>query len=60
MVGQHFNRMRSAFEVVAKLLEAFDNREKLTVMRLVVQLSCDQLSGPESDWVPLRRRVAFG
>jgi len=41
MVGQHFNYMRSAFEVVAKLLKAFDNYEKLTVMRLVVQLSYD-------------------
>ena len=59
MVGQHFNRMRSALEVVAKLLKAFDNCKKLTVIRLIVKLSCDQLSGLESDRVPLRRRIAF-
>jgi hypothetical protein len=49
MIGKHLRRILRAFEVVAKLLEAFYDSEQLAIVRFICTLRRVQLSRPESD-----------
>jgi hypothetical protein len=49
MVGKYLRRILRAFEVVAKLLEAFYDSEQLAIVRFICTLRQVQLSGLESD-----------
>jgi hypothetical protein len=51
MVSEHLRCMLRAFEVMAKLLEAFYDSEQLAVVRFICTLRWIQLSRPESNWV---------
>jgi hypothetical protein len=49
MVSKHLRRILRAFEVMAKLLEAFYDSEQLAVVRFIYILRWIQLSRLESD-----------
>lgn len=59
MVCKHLDRMRSAFEVMAELLETLADSQQFTIMGLITALCRVQLSGPKRDRMPLRKLVAI-